>query len=190
MIRLSKKSERWGIGILGVVCLALVVSLIGKLFSSPVQHVSAAQSSPAAKDSRTGPRHSNGARPAGRDELERFNPQLNLALLKQIEDHELPRTARNPFEYPPPPAPKVDPNAAKPAPVPPQPPPPPPIKAIGYSVKAGNVAEAVVADETDIYVVHVGDTFAKRYHVLGITPDRIDIQDATTQQTVHLPIAQ
>ena len=57
-------------------------------------------------------------------------------------------------------------------------------------MKAGNVAEAVLADEQDIYVVHVGETFANRYHVLAISPDRVDIQDATTQQTVHLPIAQ
>lgn len=188
MRSLGKQSERWAIGALFVVCLALVASLAWKVFTSSVPQVSAAQPG-AARGIHTGPGGPGGARPAGRDELERYNPELNLGLLKQIETHALPNTARNPFEYPPPPASKITPTAVT-APPPAPPPPPPPIKAIGYSLKAGNVAEAVVADETDIYVVHVGDTFAKRYHVLGITPDRIDIQDDATQQTVHLPIAQ
>ncbi len=187
MISLNKKTERWSIVVLGAISVALVVALAWKVFNfSP--HVNAAQS-PSTRDARAVVRPPAAAPAPGRDELDRYNPELNLALLKQIEDHPLPKTARNPFEYPPPPKPKVEAPVAT-TPQPPQPPPPPPIKAIGYSVKPGNVAEAVVADETDIYVVHVGDTFAKRYHVLSIAPDRIDIQDAQTQQTVHLPIAQ
>jgi hypothetical protein len=188
MRSLSKQTERWAIGALVVVCLALVVSMVWKVFASPVPPVSAAQPA-AAGGAKAGLRGPGGARPAGRDELERYNPELNLALLKQIETHALPKTARNPFEYPPPPAAKVTPAVVT-APPPAPPPPPPSIKAIGYSVKPGNVAEAIVTDEQDLYVVHVGDTFAKRYHVLSISPDRIDIQDDTTQQTVHLPIAQ
>lgn len=181
MIRVSKQAEKWGIRVLGVVCLALVASLGWKIFASSSSKMSAAQSGAAKQEagSRTKP-----------DDLERFNPQLNLALLKQIESQPLPKTARNPFEYPPPPAPPVQSAQPAPAPSPPPPPPPPPIKAIGYSVKAGNIPEAVVMDEQDIFVVHVGETFANRYHVLAISPDRVDIQDATTQQTVHLPIAQ
>lgn len=182
MIRLNTKHERWVIGVLGIGCLALVAMLAWKVFATSGSKVNAAQSAAAKR----GP----AGRAGGRDDLERFNPQLNLALLKQIESQPLPKATRNPFEYPPPPAPKVQPAAPPPTPAAPPPPPPPPIKAIGYSVKAGNVAEAVVADEQEIYVVHVGDTFANRYHVLAISPDRIDIQDATTQQTVHLPIAQ
>lgn len=181
MIRVSKQTEKWGIRVLGVVCVALVASLGWRIFGNSNSMVSAAQSGAAKR----------GAASHGKKlDLERFNPRLNLALLKQIESQPLPKTARNPFEYPPPPAPPVQPTAPAPAPKPAPPPAPPPIKAIGYSMKAGNVPEAVVADEQDIYVVHVGETFAKRYHVLAISPDRVDIQDATTQQTVHLPIAQ
>lgn len=187
MIRLSPKAERATITILGVLCVALVVSLVWKVFSSAMPHVNAAQS-PSTRDAHAVVRKPAAAPAPRRDELDRFNPELNLVLLKQIEAHPLPNSERNPFEYPPPPKTKVE--APVVTPQPPPPPPPPPIKAIGYSVKPGNVAEAVVADETDIYVVHVGDTFAKRYHVLSIAPNQIDIQDAQTQQTVHLPIAQ
>jgi hypothetical protein len=189
MIRLSRKSERWAIGVLGVVCLGLGVSLFWQVLKSALPNMSSAQPA-ASRDSRKGSNPPAAARAKPGDDLERYNPELDLALLKQIETQSLPKAERNPFEYPPPPAPKVAETAAKEPPPPPKPPPPPPIKAIGYSVKAGNVAEALVADEQDIYVVHVGDTFANRYHVLAISPDRIDIQDATTQQTVHLPIAQ
>ncbi|MGE5325967.1 MAG: hypothetical protein ACM3NO_02915 [Deltaproteobacteria bacterium] len=178
---MSKQAEKWGIRVLGIVCLALVASLGWRIFASSSSKVDAAQSGAAQRGT---------ASPAKHDDLQRYNPQLNLALLKQIESQPLPKTARNPFEYPPPPAPPVQPSQVAPAPPPPPPPPPPPIKAIGYSVKAGNIPEAVVMDEQDIFVVHVGETFANRYHVLAISPDRVDIQDATTQQTVHLPIAQ
>ncbi|HET7841357.1 MAG TPA: hypothetical protein VFM21_07120 [Terriglobia bacterium] len=188
MIKLSPKTERASIAILGVVSVALVALLLWRVFSNSTPRVNAAQP-PSTRDAHAVVRQPAAASAPRRDELDRYNPQLNLALLKQIEDHPLPKTARNPFEYPPPPRPQVE-AAAPTVQQPPPPPPPPPIKAIGYSVKPGNIAEAVVADETDIYVVHVGDTFAKRYHVLSIAPDRIDIQDAQTQQTVHLPIAQ
>lgn len=188
MKRLSKRTERWAIGSLGVVCLVLVVSLAWKIFNTSVPPINAAQSA-ASPDLPPGPRRPAASRPAARDELAKYDPTLNLALLKQIESQPLPESSRNPFEYPPPPAPPVEKTRVQ-TPVAPPPPPPPPIKAIGYSLKAGNVAEAVVADEEEIYVVHVGDTFGKRYHVLAISPDRVDIEDSQTQQTVHLPIAQ
>ena len=113
MIRVSKQTEKWGIRVLGVVCVALVASLGWKLLRNSNSKVSAAQSA-VAKPGKAGK--------AKKDDLERFNPRLNLALLKQIESQPLPKTARNPFEYPPPPAPPV--QAAAPAPAPKPPPPP------------------------------------------------------------------
>jgi hypothetical protein len=186
MKRPSKQTERWLVGILGVVCLALVIVLTRRIFGGA--QVSAAPPA-SARESQPIAGRQGGSRRATGDDLARYNPSLNLDLLKQIETHSLPESSRNPFEYPPPPKPKV--NEAGPA-QPPAPPPPPalPLKAIGYSVKAGNIPEAVVTDEQDIYVVHVGETFAKRYRVLSLTPNKIEIQDATTQQTVQLPIAE
>jgi type II secretory pathway pseudopilin PulG len=187
MKRPSKQTERWAMGILGVVCLALVVFLSKRIFSGNVAQVSAAQTA-SAQGSQAMGRRTGGAKPAVGDDLARYNPELKLDLLEQIETHPLPASSRNPFEYPPPPPKPID--VSKTTPLPPPPPPTLPLKAIGYSVKAGNVPEAVLTDDQDLYVVHVGDTFAKRYRVLSLTPNKIEIQDATTQQTVQLPIAQ
>jgi hypothetical protein len=182
MKRPSKQTERWLIGILGVACLAMVVSLVVRV-SRGVQ-VKAAPAA-AARESKASPGRTGHAA----DDLARYDLSLNLGLLKQIETHPLPESSRNPFEYPPPPKPKVE-ETGPATPVAPPPLPTLPLKAIGYSVKAGNIPEALVTDEQDMYVVHKGDTFAKRYHVLSLTPDRVEIQDDTTKQTVQLPIAQ
>jgi hypothetical protein len=187
MKRPRKETERWLVGILGVACLALLVILTRRIFVGA--QVSAAPSATAQESgARAGRKGAAGQ--ASKDDLARYNPSLDLDLLKQIETQPLPSSSRNPFEYPPPPAPKTE--SAETGPVAPAPPPPPPalpLKAIGYSVRAGNVPEAVVADEQDIYVVHAGETFAKRYRVLSLTPNKVEIQDATTHQTVELPIA-
>lgn len=189
MKRPSKQAERWTVGILCAVCLGLMVFLSRQVLSDNAGQASAAQSVPV-RNSHAIVRPRAVAMPAAiRDDLERYNPELNLELLKQIETHPLPESSRNPFEYPPPPKPKPSPIGPT-IPPPPPPPPPLPLKAIGYSIKAGNVAEAVVTDDEEIYVVHVGETFAKRFRVLSLTPDKIEIQDATTQQIVQLPIAQ
>jgi hypothetical protein len=181
MKRPSKQTERWLIGILGVVCLALMVSLVRRISRG-------AEASAAPRASTPSSAGRKGA--VARDDLSRYDPTLNLELLKQIENHPLPKSSRNPFEYPPPPPPKVVETDSGPAGAAPPPPPPTlPLKAIGYSVRGDNVPEAVVTDDQDVYVVHVGETFAKRYHVLSLTPNKVEIQDATTHQTVLLPIA-
>jgi hypothetical protein len=181
MKRPSKQTERWLIGILGVACLAMIVSLIVRIYGGvQVKAAPAAAAHESKADSqRTG---------RAADDLARYNLSLNLDLLKQVETHPLPESSRNPFEYPPPPKPKVT-DSGPAVPVAPPPLPTLPLKAIGYSVKAGNIPEALVTDDQDMYVVHKGDTFAKRYHVLSLTPDRVEIQDDTTHQTVQLPIA-
>lgn len=179
MMRVRSQFEKWGVGILGVVCLALLLNLI---FSKGVP---ANAARPEAPKGRPGVEKN-----AARDELAHYDPELNLELLKQIESQPLPQLSRNPFEFPPPPAPPkpaIEPGASQAA-VPP-PPPPLPLKAIGYSVKEGGVPEAVIVDDQDIYVVHIGETFAKRFRVLTLTPSNVEIEDASTQQTVQLPIA-
>jgi hypothetical protein len=176
------KIERWGAGILGVVCLFLVWKIV---FSNGLP-MSAAR--PVASNSAAGNRaRASGA--AQRDDLERYNPELKLDDLKQIEGQPLPKLTRNPFEYPPPPAPPRLPMDQANAETTPPPPPPLPLKAIGYSVRANGVPEAVVTDDTDIFVVHAGETFAKRFRVLSLTSSRVEIEDVNTHQVAQLPIA-
>lgn len=187
MKRTRSQVEKWAAGVLSVVCLALLMLLLKSIFSSDVLRVKAAQPTLSRIRSANADRP-RAAGPAARDELAHYDPELNLDLLMQIESQPLPQTSRNPFEFPP--------TVRKPAqaaggegPAPPPPPPPLPLKAIGYSVKTGGVPEAVITDDQDIYVVHVGEIFAKRFRVMSLTPSRVEIEDASTQQVVQLPIA-
>jgi hypothetical protein len=182
MRSMSAKSEKWAVGILAVVSVALLVRLVF------YNGVTAGAAHP------TAPRASSAAArahlerpPAAREAAQARDPGVDWGLFENLQKRPLPELARNPFEFPPPPAPKR--SAAGPGqPAPPPPPPPLPLHAIGYSEQSGQPPQAVITDDEDIYVVHAGDTFAKRFKVLSLTPARVEVHDAVTQQTVQLPI--
>ena len=184
MTKTKRKVERWAAGILGVVCLGLVLKLV---FTNG-NPVSAAR--PDAVGIRAdGPQRADARSVAKQNDLEHYDPEVKVGLLKEIESQPLPKLVRNPFEYPPPPAPPMTADSQRTTePVTP-PPPPLPFKAIGYSVKTGGVPEVVITDDQDLYVVHAGETFAKRFRVLSLTSSRVEIEDVTTHQVAQLPIA-
>jgi hypothetical protein len=113
-----------------------------------------------------------------------------LDLLKEIQDRPLPKLARNPWEFEAraAPAPQAK-GEASVAPAPPPKPPPPPLKAVGVTQKSGGINEAIVSDDQEIYIVHEGETFARRFRVVKITPSQVEIDDDTTHETIRLPIA-
>lgn len=184
MTKTRRNVERWAAGILGVVCLVLLLKLV---FTNG-NPVSAARPS-AAVTRVASPERADARNTPPRDDLEHYDPELKMDLLKKIESQELPKLVRNPFEYPPPPPPprSIE-TQGMTEPVAP-PPPPLPFKAIGYSVKTGGVPEVVITDDQDLYVVHAGETFAKRFRVLSLTSSRVEIEDVTTHQVAQLPIA-
>jgi hypothetical protein len=74
-------------------------------------------------------------------------------------------------------------SSVPPAPqVSPAPTPPTVFKAIGYVEKAGGQLEAIILQENQIQVVHLGDEIAGRYRVTKITPDVVDAIDETVVQ--------
>jgi hypothetical protein len=56
-------------------------------------------------------------------------------------------------------------------------------KTIGYVEKAGGQLEAIILQENQIQVVHIGDRIADRYRVTSITPDSVDALDETLVQS-------
>jgi Tfp pilus assembly protein PilP len=54
---------------------------------------------------------------------------------------------------------------------------------IGYVEKVGGKAEAIIAQENEVQVVHIGDLVAGRYRVTKITPDSVEAVDATQAQS-------
>ena len=124
-----------------------------------------------------------------KDELARYDPSLNLDELKDILSRPAPQPGRNPFELHA--TPKAVPtNPEPPPPQAPPPPPPIPLKAVGYSEKPGGVKEAYVTDDQEVYVVHEGEEFGKRYKAVKITPQQVQVEDQNSHQTVQLLIPQ
>jgi hypothetical protein len=179
--------EKWATGFFGVVCLLLVLNLT-------LRNGVKAGASRATLPSRVSPAATRSQALPDRvaDELARYDPGVRLDLLKELQSRPLPKLARNPFEFEAKPAPATPPESAAASPVPAQPPPPalPPLKAVGYTEKAGGVGEAIVSDDQEIYIVHEGDTFAKRFRVLKLSPSAVEVDDETTHQTIRLPIPQ
>jgi Tfp pilus assembly protein PilP len=64
------------------------------------------------------------------------------------------------------------------------PPAPTTFKAIGYVEKAGGQVEAIILQENQIQVVHIGDLIAGRYRVTKVSPDLVDTTDETLAQSL------
>ena len=178
--------EKWVAGFLGVVCVALILNMVFR------SGAGAGGSRPPANSVPAAPRPRVGSAPArASDELARYDPRVRLDLLEEIQKRPLPKLSRNPFEFEavaPPPPKTGGPGPQLPPPPPPKPP-PPPLKVVGVTQKGGGVNEAIVSDDQEIYIVHEGETFAKRFRVLKITPTQVEIDDDTTHGTIRLPIA-
>jgi hypothetical protein len=183
--------EKWRVGVLGAVSLVLVVHLVLKYNGGGTGDMRHWASTPARAKANTvpSPKVAVGKQKIS-DELSRYDPLVNLDLLKEFEDRPLPELNRNPFEFvggrvqasP------VQTAAAGPAPPPPPSPPPVTLKPMGYSEGKGGVKEAMVSDEDQVFVVHEGDSVGTRYKVIKITPTVITVEDATLHQTVDLPV--
>ena len=200
-MKLPGRMEKWGVGVLGVVSLALIVNLVFHLKQMGAGVKPSGMKPPVVKT----PPHDKANGPAGAkattgklpgkqkisDELSRYNSLVELDLLKEFEDRPLPELKRNPFEFVtgPTQARREQAPGAAPAPVPP-PPPPVTLKVMGYSEGVGGVEEAMVSEEDQVFVVHAGDSVGTRYKVIKITPTAVTVEDATIHQTVDLPVPQ
>src|SRR5271157_1163725 len=63
------------------------------------------------------------------------------------------------------------------------PPAPTMFKAMGYVEKAGGQLEAIILQENQVQVVHVGDLIAGRYRVTKVSPDSVEAIDETLVQS-------
>jgi hypothetical protein len=191
-MKVTGNIEKWGVGVLGIVSLALVVHLVLQFSGGRADDTRHRAGTAARAKANTLPDSQAGiGKQKIPDELSRYDPLVKLELLKEIEDRPLPKLDRNPFEFVAAPA-RRSPGQMMAAAAPPPPPPPPPVtlKPMGYSEGKGGVKEAMVSDEDQVFVVHEGDSVGTRYKVIKITPTVITVEDATLHQTVDLPVPQ
>lgn len=131
-----------------------------------------------------------------------LDPRLRLDLLKGSENTEYKGSGRNIFraeaELP---IPKPEGNGLKdqgkvaPPPPPPQhvdtgPPPPPPIplKFFGFANRPGEPRKAFLLQGEDVFVASEGEVVSRRYKVVKINPNSIEIQDLLGNNTQTIPL--
>jgi hypothetical protein len=130
-----------------------------------------------------------------------LDPELRLDLLKESEGMKYQGSGRNIFsehleEIPKPVAPgRTDKAGTKPeAPPwkPAQPPGPPPInlKFYGWASEPGEPRAVFLSQGDSVFVAHEGDIIARRYKVMRITPNAVEIQDVLSNNTQSIPLVQ
>ena len=181
-MKFSGKLGKGGAGVLGLVSAAPVVNLGFPLGGFRTGGFPAAKKTAERSGGQTA------------DNLMKYDPVVHLDFLKQLEDRPLPELERNPFQFPvlgPEGRPMTPEDvAAEKRALANQPPPPPavPLKPFGYAEKLNGLREAMASYQDDIYIVHVGETVAGKYKIIGITPSRVIVNNVATHETVELPI--
>lgn len=73
---------------------------------------------------------------------------------------------------------------------PPPPPPPPPIdlKYFGTAIRANGLRQAFLLNGEDVYLAATGDIVARKYKIVNIGPNSIQIEDLQNSDTQTLPL--
>lgn len=124
-----------------------------------------------------------------------LDPTLRFDLLKISEETKYEGTGRNVFRAfvappPPPIAPVVTDRQTGPQ-LPPQPPPPPPIdlKFCGFAIsKPGEAKRVFLLQGEDVFIAKEGDIVDRRYKVVHITPNAVEILDVLSNNRQSIPL--
>ena len=148
------------------------------------------------------PRARASARPATgakTSATESLDPSLRYDLLKTSEDTKYEGAGRNIFRVfvEPPPKPYVNPATdqraqAQPTPAPYVPPPPPPIplKFYGFATPQGGVKRIFLANGEDVFIAKEGEIVDRRYKVIRISPNAVDVLDVLSNNRQSIPLTQ
>jgi hypothetical protein len=120
-----------------------------------------------------------------------LDPTLRFDLLKSSEDVTYKGSGRDIFrsQAPPPEIPKPVQTPVQQGPPPPPPPPPINLKLYGYSQrKNGEAKKVFLSSGEDIFVAKEGDIVNRRYKILKINNNSVDVEDVLTnnRQTLYL----
>ncbi len=143
-------------------------------------------------------RRTTASRPASKkDPTQNLDPSLRFDVLKSSEETKYTGTGRNIFrvfvEPPPPPPHAVTSVATDQTPQgPPPPPPPPPIelKFYGFATPAGGAKRIFLAHNEDVFIAKEGDIVDRRYKVMKISANSVDILDVLSNNRQSIPLTQ
>lgn len=189
---------------LGVVALGLIASQFAGWFSggsssaaAPVPTATSVsdfgkESAPA---SRTGRSRRPGTATKAQNAARSIDPTLHLAALKSSEDTKYAGTGRNIFkvfvEPPPRPiTPVVTQSQQASAPPPPAPPPPSNLKFYGFATPQGGTKRIFLIKNEDVFLAKEGDIVDRRYKVVRISPNAVEILDVLSNNRESIPLTQ
>ena len=137
-------------------------------------------------------RNSSGKKEAGQS----LDPSLRFDVLMTSEQTKYEGTGRNIFrvfvEPPPPPVAPVATQQQQADQGPPPPPPPPPInlKFYGFATPAGGSKRIFLAQGEDVFIAKEGDIVDRRYKVVRIAPNSVEILDVLSNNRQSIPLTQ
>ena len=147
---------------------------------------SSAPSTAAPKTGKSGPRQGTNAVLA-----QSLDPTLRLDLLKSSEDLTYTGSGRDIFQSQPE-APAVIPQPVtqviNTGPPPPPPPPPIPLKFYGFTGSKGGPKQVFLSKGDDIFVAKEGQIIDRRYKIVKIGPNSVEVEDVLTNNRQTLPL--
>lgn len=189
--------------IVAIVLFVVAIFLLVRMGSGGGRRAAAAAptAAPAAPTAAPQPQPPRGRRGHGRTPatsnsapLAQLDPRLRLDLLTQSESTEYKGVGRNIFraeaEIPKPiESPIIKKEPAGPAP-PPPPPPPPPInlKFFGFASRKGEPTKIFLGTGEDVFVAGEGDIVNRRYKIVRISPNSVDIEDVLSNRRQTIPL--
>lgn len=118
-----------------------------------------------------------------------LDPTLRIDLLKSSEDMSYKGSGRDIFqnqpEPPPIPKPVVDPM---PKVTTPPPPPPIPLKFYGFSGNKSGPKQVFLSKGEDIFIAKEGQIVDRRYKIVKIGPNSVEVEDVLTNNRQTLPL--
>ncbi len=128
----------------------------------------------------------------------RLDPTLDLNLLRQSEEIKYAGNGRNIFvagsvaliEKPKERALRTPQNAGLHQPPPIAPPPPINLKFFGFANRPGETKKVFLSQGEDIFIASEGDIVDRRYRVLHISPNAVDVEDVLNNNRQSLPLTQ
>ncbi|HKW19319.1 MAG TPA: hypothetical protein VJO35_17555 [Terriglobales bacterium] len=173
-----------------------VIGLGSSGSSSPATVSVSANSLPSAAAPARTPGRTNRAPARKQAPGQSLDPTLRTDLLKYSEDTKYEGTGRNIFrvfvEIPKVITPPVQPQPSVADNQPPLPPPPPPIelKYYGFATPAGGMKRIFLAQGEDVFIAKEGDIVDRRYKVVRISPNAVEILDVLSNNRQSIPLTQ
>ncbi len=186
---------------LGAVLLIVIVTQFSGFFggmSSSAAAPTASRATDPTLDSAAAPRPATrGKAAAGKKDaaVRSMDPSLRLDLLKESEDTKYEGAGRNIFrvlvEIPKIVKPPVNPEPA-PGPAAYVPPPPPPINLTfyGFATPTGGTKRIFLAKGEDVFIAKEGDIVDRRYKVVRISQNAVEILDVLSNNRQSIPLTQ